>query len=385
MFNKVKTLLNDDLEDISVINSSSVLYGAKEGFIVYNPLVDFPADNNFNTYLRSVIISSTSDSLIFAGNFSEEYQIVQVQPKNSLPLMPYEYNSIRFTYSANFMNDYDQTMYQHMLEGFEDHWSAWHLQAENGYTNLSEGDYSLRVRAKNIYNTQSIETVYKFSILSPWYRSRFAYAGYSLLFLTSFLLVFGYMDRKYRESKINFELKKQLEVDEIGNRLESLTQKTTEEIDKLKSEKLQSEVEFKNAELASSTMNLINKNKFIAHIKSDLSSIAKRSSSSELISELNKINKEIDKNISRDDDWDQFTFHFNSVHGDFTTRLTAEFGHLSGQDIRLCSYLRLNLSTKEIAQLLNISIRGVEISRYRLRKKLKLQRTDNLAEFILNY
>ena len=69
--------------------------------------------------------------------------------------------------------------------------------------------------------------------------------------------------------------------------MESLTQETNEEIDKLKSEKLQTEVDFKNAELASSTMNLIYKNQFISHIKSDLTNIAKRSSSDELINELN--------------------------------------------------------------------------------------------------
>ena len=385
IFNKVKSLLNDDLQDLSIINSSNILFGAKEGFIVYNPFANFPADNKYNTYLRSVIISSASDSLIFAGSFREGNKIVSEQPETLAPVMPYNNNSLQFVYSANFMNNSDQTMYQHMLEGFEDHWSPWHKQSENGYTNLKEGDYTLRVKAKNTYNIESIEAVYRFTILAPWYRTNFAYAGYSLSFFAVLLIGFAYIDRKYRHSKKHFELTKQLEVDEIGNKLESLTQETSEEIDKLKSEKLQSEVDFKNAELASSTMNLIYKNQFISHIKSDLTNIAKRSSSDELINELNKINKEIDKNISHDDDWDQFTFHFNSVHGDFTTRLTAEFINLSGQDLRMCSYLRLNLSTKEIAQLLNISIRGVEISRYRLRKKLMLERADNLSEFILNY
>ena len=114
-------------------------------------------------------------------------------------------------------------------------------------------------------------------------------------------------------------------------------------------------------------------------------SITKKSRSDEVKKELSTIMKEIDKNISHDDDWKQFTFHFNNVHGDFTSRLTSEFNNLSSQDIRLCSYLRLNLSTKEIADLLNISVRGVEISRYRLRKKLQLDRSQNLAEFILNY
>ena len=387
LFNKVKTLLNDDLQNISIINSTNVLFGAQEGFIVYNPLAISQEDNTFNIYLRNIIVSSEEerDSLIFAGNFSENNIIIPSQPLANQPELSFSYNSIIFSYSANFISDFEQTVYQHKLEGFEDHWSSWHTQSETGYTNLREGDYTLHVKAKNIYNTESIETTYKFTILAPWYRSTIAYTGYSAIILTTLLLSFVYIDRKYRKSKLAFETKKQTEVDEIGSKLKSLAEETTEEIDKLKSEKLQTEVDYKNAELASSTMNLINKNKFITHIKGNLTSISKKSKSNEVIKELGRINKEIDKNISHDDDWDQFTFHFNSVHGDFTTRLTSEFEHLSGQDIRLCSYLRLNLSTKEIAQLLNISVRGVEISRYRLRKKLLLERSINLSEFILNY
>jgi DNA-binding CsgD family transcriptional regulator len=198
-------------------------------------------------------------------------------------------------------------------------------------------------------------------------------------------MVFVFIDRKYNKSKKSFEIEKQLELDKIDNKLKSVTEEKTIEIERLQSEKLHAEVEYKNAELASSTMNLINKNKFIGQIKGNLTSITKKSKSPEVIKELERISVEIDKNLSHDDDWKQFAFHFNSVHGDFTTRLTSEFEHLSGQELRLCSYLRLNLSTKEIAQLLNISVRGVEIGRYRLRKKLKLERNVNLSEFILNY
>ena len=89
--------------------------------------------------------------------------------------------------------------------------------------------------------------------------------------------------------------------------------------------------------------------------------------------------------MGRDDEWEHFMQYFDEVHGDFSRRLRQEFPQLSPQDLKLCAYLRMNLSTKEIAQLLNITIRGVEIARYRLRKKLMLQRTVNLAEYILNF
>ena len=385
IFNNVHTLLNDDLENIAIVNSSNVLFGAKEGFVVYNPIVNSESDNNYHTYIRDITITSEQDSVLFAGNFSEGNRIVFDQPKGLIPILPFKKNSIRFSYCADFMNGFDQTKYQYMLEGFEEEWSHWYRLPEKEYTNLSEGEYVFRVRAKNIYNDESQETLYKFTILPPWFRSKVAYAGYSVFISVILLLGFVFVNKKLKESRRRYELKKQLEVDEIDDQLKSLKQESTEKIEKLKSDKLQTEIEFKNAELASSTMNLINKNKFITGIKGNLTNICKKSKSAEVIRELKKITNDIEKNISQDDDWNQFAFHFNQVHGDFTTRLTTEFTNLSGQDIRLCSYLRLSLSSKEIAQLLNISTRGVEISRYRLRKKLDLSRSNNLSEFILNF
>ncbi|MBD0259794.1 MAG: hypothetical protein ICV83_29095, partial [Cytophagales bacterium] len=101
--------------------------------------------------------------------------------------------------------------------------------------------------------------------------------------------------------------------------------------------------------------------------------------------ELRQIIQEIDKSISSDADWHRFEMNFNLVHGDFIKRLLHQYPSLTPQEVKLSAYLRLNLNTKEIAQLMNISIRGVEISRYRLRKKLNLVRDDNLTEFVLKF
>ena len=376
IFNKVFNQLNDDLLNISIINSNNVLFGAKEGFIIYNPLSVQQRESIHQAYIRN-ISNSANEKVIFSGgspiNNEEPHELT------------YEQNSLYFSASSNFLNNYKETEYSFFLEGFDNDWSAWTKTNSINYTNLYEGDYTLHVKAMNIYDTESEPASFSFTIIPPWYRSRWAYAGYGLALFGSFLLSFIYVDRRYSKSKKQFEKEKQQEVDKIGTELETLTQTTSEEISRLQAEKLEAEVEKKNTELAASTMNLINKNKFISSIKDNLNSITKKSGSKEVKKELSTIMKNIDKNISHDDDWKQFTFHFNNVHGDFTSRLTSEFTNLSSQDIRLCSYLRLNLSTKEIAELLNISVRGVEISRYRLRKKLKLDRSQNLAEFILNY
>jgi DNA-binding NarL/FixJ family response regulator len=84
-----------------------------------------------------------------------------------------------------------------------------------------------------------------------------------------------------------------------------------------------------------------------------------------------------------DEDWNRFALYFDEVHNNYLTTLKTKFPQLSNTDLKLCAYLRLNLSSKEIAQLLNISLKGVEVSRYRLRKKLGLATEVNLHDFLV--
>ena len=98
-----------------------------------------------------------------------------------------------------------------------------------------------------------------------------------------------------------------------------------------------------------------------------------------------KIVRDIDRNLSEDEGWEQFTKHFDQVHGDFLSNVKKDHPGLTPQEIKLCAYLRMNMTSKEIANLLNISVRGVEISRYRLRKKLNISRDVNLVEYMMEY
>jgi FixJ family two-component response regulator len=86
-----------------------------------------------------------------------------------------------------------------------------------------------------------------------------------------------------------------------------------------------------------------------------------------------------------EDDWESFARHFDQVHTDFIKRLKEKYPQLSPKDLKLCAYLRMNLVSKEIAPLLNISVRGVEISRYRLRKKMQLHAEVNLTDYMIHF
>jgi DNA-binding CsgD family transcriptional regulator len=87
--------------------------------------------------------------------------------------------------------------------------------------------------------------------------------------------------------------------------------------------------------------------------------------------------------VERDgQDMEQLTMHFNNVNYEFFNKLKDRFPELSPNDLKFCAYLRMNLSSKEMSQLMNVTIKAVEVGRYRLRKKLHLQSETNLYEFL---
>jgi DNA-binding CsgD family transcriptional regulator len=145
---------------------------------------------------------------------------------------------------------------------------------------------------------------------------------------------------------------------------------------KFNNDKLRLDIENKNRELGISTMSLIKKNEFLNNIKSELKNADGGSN-------LKQVIKIIDRNLNNTDDWHLFEQAFNNADKDFLKKIKAEHPSLTSNDLRLCAYLRLNLSSKEIAPLLNISPRSVEVKRYRLRKKMNLPHESSLTNYIL--
>ena len=132
-------------------------------------------------------------------------------------------------------------------------------------------------------------------------------------------------------------------------------------------------------------MHLIQKNQLLATIKNTLKNLSKDEKSKQLQVQLGRLIKSIDKDLAGGGEWEQFSDNFDQVHGNFITRLKEKYPTLTPQEIKFSAYLRMNLNTKEIANLLGISVRGVEIGRYRVRKKLGLERKDNLGDFLLRF
>jgi len=152
---------------------------------------------------------------------------------------------------------------------------------------------------------------------------------------------------------------------------------------RIENEKSKTEVELKTKELASYAMQITQKNETLYSMKEQLKRISQKVNP-DAQRHLEKLIRKIEQSTNQKDDWDKFEGYFDQVYENFTKRIREKYPNLTPNDIKLCAYLRMNLSTKDIAPLLNISVRGVEVSRYRLRKKLDLPQNENLIDFMMN-
>jgi DNA-binding CsgD family transcriptional regulator len=152
---------------------------------------------------------------------------------------------------------------------------------------------------------------------------------------------------------------------------------------KLKNEQLESELASKSRELANSALSIVAKNELLQNIQQELLQLKDTTGKKLPDEQLRKIQKVIAESRSDDYDWNLFENSFNEAHENYFKKLKAGHPDLTPNDLKLCAYLRMNMSSKEMASLLNITVRGVEIRRYRLRKKLHLEHEKNLAEFLM--
>ncbi|HEY1115103.1 MAG TPA: triple tyrosine motif-containing protein, partial [Chitinophagaceae bacterium] len=293
----------------------------------------------------------------------------------------HNWNSFHFDYSATAYGQQANIEYSIYLEGFDHKWSEWSAKTEKEYTKLWPGTYTFHVKARNNLGDESEVSAYTFTVLPPWYLTYWAYALYLIFFGAGLYSLHRTQKRKYE---------KQLQqAEEEQKRLQYLHQlemeKSEKEIIKLRNEKLESEINHKNKELATAAMHLVQKGEMFTKVKDELLKLKKTAPVEKGGEDFKKIIRIISEEDRTEEDWEQFAHHFDKVHSDFLVALKEHFPKLTPNELKLCAYLRMNLSTKEIAQLMNISIRGVEISRYRLRKKLQIPTETNLFEHLMNF
>ena len=234
------------------------------------------------------------------------------------------------------------------------------------------------------YPRADLSNTYMFIIASFWYCTEWMYAFYVTVLLGIVYVLYQWLEKRQTESHRAALKKYEEEQKQLHFAHQMDLEKKAKEVAQLHNEKLKTEIEHKNAELTSMATNLVQKKELIQKIYDELNKLNSSEKGTIEKSELKKILRSLASDERLDKEWEQFSTHFNSVHSGFLLLLKNTYPDLSTHDLKVCAYLRMNLSSKEMAKLMSISVRGVEISRYRLRKKLELAPKEDLFQFLLN-
>ncbi|WP_310556565.1 histidine kinase [Flavobacterium sp.] len=242
------------------------------------------------------------------------------------------------------------------------------------FNNLSSGLHKVSVYFNDGSKLYMVST-FEFTVAKPWY---FSFWMIIVYFLTINTILYLY----YKWNKIRYNQKLALQEEELRHQKNILEMQLKAEnklnIQEYQKHILELEIQTKASEVVGKSLSIAKQNEMIENIQQIL----------ETEKDIDKLKSEIKKGIKinavNKNEWKIFENNLNQIHNKFIIDLSKKHPNLTSKDINLCIYLKMNLSSKEIAPLMNISFRGVELHRYRLRKKLGLRQEDSLSNFMIS-
>ncbi len=291
--------------------------------------------------------------------------------------IPFADNDLQIHYALPMYGE--EVLYQTKINN--EKWSSWSTNTTHTLFNLREGDYVFYIRAK--YGNDIKDTSISFKIKPPIYRTVWAYLLYTLLFIALIFttITFNRYKMKKQEKMLLEQKAKKLKKQEEEHKAQKLEQER--QIIELNNSKLQDEIKAKSRELTQIAYVNLNKNKILKKIRDRIIKIQGSSEQKLPTNKYNELLRLVEYYIT-DKESKLFEINFDKSHQEFYEKLSKNYPNLTSKDLRLCAYLKMNLSSKEIAPLLGISSQSVDVSRHRLRKKLNLDSKDNLTNILIS-
>lgn len=376
-FLPLENKLVPSFESVYVVERDNILFGVEDGFAHYtvNEGYDFSAP--FKIHIRSFRGRSDTVSHVLNqnNNFTSNQKIV--------PVYRFRDNLFEVNYAATYFRE-GSVEYSTHLSDYDLEATTWSKNATRQFARVREGYYEFTVRARNSLGVQSEFIVFAFRVLPPWYRTAVARIGYVLFIILLIILIINYVNKRI---ELNREREKVRQKEQYRAREENMKKEALEvekELISMRNERLRSEIVFKEKELANTTMSILHKNESLMNLKKEMMKINSLDENCDIKGQIKRLIRRIEKDIDNEDHRKVFEVHLEQVHEALLNRLAEKHPGLSNRDRKLCAYIRMGMSSKEIAALTNISYRAVENNRYRLRQKLNVSSGDNLSDYIAN-
>lgn len=367
------------LGNIGFLENRQIVLNSNNGFFVMRPQKKDAAKTN-HVMVRRIYSTNTGDTLV--------YMRCPELVKEEV-VLPHSLNSIRIEYVMPEYRGEKGVLYSCYLEGYEKEMSTMSHSSSKEYTKLEKGKYIFHVKARNLVDGTESESQIVIRILPAWYETWWAYLLYIILIVTGVWALLRYMNLRAEKELTKVKKEKERQMKEQQMEFHLAEEKKEKELAKLRSKQLEVELKHKSSELSDSAMNLVRKNDMLQAIDQNMEqlseSVRREEAKARLVKKIGDIRKEIKMHMNDDDNWNKFEENFNLVYDNFSQKIMEAFPQLKKSDLKLCVYLRMGLSSKEMASLLNTSVRSIETARYRLRKKLDIDTGSNLTDFIQSF
>ncbi|WP_177229073.1 triple tyrosine motif-containing protein [Pustulibacterium marinum] len=369
IFLETKGTFNRGMETIVPINDANVLVGTHTGLYLYHT----------NTQNRAQNIPTKLVSVKYTAD-EEAFSLPLVQ--DSLITLPNSATSVRFNFAAPKIPNNALNTYSYKLEDVDKTWSTWQKMPFKEYNLLPAGLYTFHVKARNTLGIETTPVTYKFSIAPKWYQTNFALVCYVVFGLLSLFIAVKLVERKIEKQHLQAQEREQETNRLLQLEVKQLKLERDKERIEMAKRHLEEDVLKKSKELANYTMLLVSKKNFFNELQEELKelrNIVKTKTSNKKLTEIfHKLHQhKIDEEYMK-----VFEDNFENIHENFFTALKQQSTELTKREKRLSAFIKMGLTNKEIAPLLNISTRGVETARYRLRKKLELPTEESLSKFL---
>lgn len=338
------------------LNDSLVLVSVMQGTLLIN--------------LRELIGNSLSSTPLKVSGleFADASGVHRLPADMQQIFLPHDFREFNAWVGTTIFTSNHQISYK--IEGVSSDWSAWQHDGKITFLQLPEGKYELKVR-KYVIKGPYPELTLSIEVRPSWYNTVWAWLAYIALawFLVQTVLRYN-LKNLHKEEQAKAEAERQAE---------------QQQMQILKNRMLETELQNKNNELTLRTTALIKRNQAVQSLLEELEK-QKEALGERYPNKLyNRMKTLMEETLDNQADWVLFESYFNSTHQNFMDRLRQQYSDLTAGDLRICCLLRMNLSTKEIASLMNVSVRAIELRRYRLRKRLELEGDTNLVDFLMRF
>ncbi len=340
------------------LQDGALLAGSNNGIDIFNP-----QSISFNQNLPRVVFTNLTvlNHNISPGDTLNNRVILdkniaftdEIELKYSDKIFSVEFAALNFTHPP-------KCMYKHILEGFENEWiETDHNRRFASYSNLESGEYTFKVQASNNDGKWGNNTAeLKITVLPPFWKTTWFIVLISVLMAAAVSVIYY--------SRIRY----------IRNRFAQEQAAREKRIMELEKENIESE-------LQKLTYYTVNRNRVLVNYKNRLVALSAKAKES-VKKGLRVVIDEIESEISDDKEWKYIEPRLDKFYNNFITSLREKHPDLSLSEIKVAAYVRMNLTSKEISEFMNKTIRAVESDRYRLRKKLELDSNESLQQYLMN-